>query len=95
LSPYLGEFAQIHLINSSAFIDRLRKFTRNSSLSNLRIVSLDVTTLFTNDSLNCVLNILTDQYIADLIQLPFPIDVITDQIRLGVGIVFLHLMAVL
>lgn len=55
LSPYLGVIFSSHLINSSDIIDRLRNFTRKNSLLNLRMVSLDVTALFTNVSLDNVL----------------------------------------
>ena len=59
LSPYLGTFSDSNLKHSSDFVDEIRKL----GPVNGRMMSLDVTALFTNVPLVAVLNFLhTDSH---------------------------------
>lgn len=85
MTPYLGVFSQAHLKNSQDFTDKLRAFSAHTDLTNTKMLSLDVSALFTSVPLDCVLNFIKSKYNQNVIELPIPIDVFLDLIRLCVN----------
>ena len=81
LSPYLGVFSNAHLSHSFDFIERIR------NLGNCRgkMVSLDVTALFTNVPLNFVLEHLHKKANEGIFLPPIPIEAFLELIKLCVG----------
>ena len=81
LSPYLGKFSDAHLLHSSDFIDRLRQLGQIEG----KMISLDVTALFTNVPLDYVLTKLRLKYEEGLVDFSIPIDAFLDLIKLCVS----------
>ena len=81
LSPLLGIFSDAHLLHSSDFVDRIKKLGNVEG----KMVSLDVTALFTNVLLDYVLSKLREKHGQGLINFSLPIDAILDLIRLCVS----------
>ena len=80
LSPLLGKISNAHLLHSYEFIERLRELGPTSG----RMMSLDVTSLFTNVPLDFVLNNLKEASDSGIFTPPIPIDLFCDLIRLCV-----------
>ena len=72
LSPYLGSFSPAHLRNSIDFKSRLVEFASFYSLSNVKILSLDVKSLFTNVPLDSVLDFIDRKIEGGFILTPIP-----------------------
>ena len=58
LMPYLGKFSGAHLNNSLLFKERMVGFARKNSTNIGKLISLDVTSLFTNVPTNEVISFL-------------------------------------
>jgi hypothetical protein len=71
LSPYLGVFSDSHLKHSMEFTQRLA--THNSVVP-MKMLSLDVTSLFTNVPLDDVLVFIKQKFDEGILQIPIPID---------------------
>ena len=80
LSPLLGKISDSHLLHSYDFIDRLKQLGPVRG----KMMSLDVTALFTNVPLDFVLNNLKDAAEADLFNPPVHIDIFCELIKLCV-----------
>ena len=55
LTPYLGKFSTAHLRNSLDFKNRLEEFCITNDISDVKMVSFDVTALFTSMPLDVTL----------------------------------------
>ena len=84
LSPYLGRFSSAHLINSLDFKEKLKIFSRHHSLNGYRMLSLDVTALFTNVPLEDVLDFLREKIENNSVAPPVPLEEFLELIRLCV-----------
>ena len=85
LTPYLGTFSGSHLKNTDDFMGRLREFSRNNSMTHVRMISFDVTSLFTNVPLDDVLDFIRRKCQDKCIELPIPVDAFLDLIKLCVS----------
>ena len=81
LSPLLGVFSEAHLLHSGDFIERLKKLGNVEG----KMISLDVTALFTNVPLEFVLSKLKEKHEEGIVNFPLPIDSFLDLIRLCVS----------
>ena len=81
LSPLLGFFSGAHLLHSSDFVDRIRRLGNVSG----RMLSLDVTALFTNVPLEYVLSKLKEKYEQGMVNFSLPIEKFLELIRLCVS----------
>ena len=84
LSPYLGKFSTAHLKNSIDFKERLNRFALNNSTNTGKLLSLDVTALFTNVPTNDVLQFLGRKIDSAEINIPIPKQCFLGLIRLCV-----------
>ena len=84
LSPYLGRFSSAHLTNSLHFKEKLQDFSRYHSLNGFRMLSLDVTALFTNVPLEDVLLFLREKIESGQVAPPVPKEEFLELIRLCV-----------
>ena len=78
LSPYLGKFSNTHLLHASDFIDKLKHLGPVEG----KMVSLDVTALFTNVPLEFVLSKLKEKHEEGIVSFSIPIDAFLNLIRL-------------
>ena len=85
LTPYLGKFSGSHLKNSMAFKERMQDFARDNSTNIGKLVSLDVTSLFTNVPTDEVISFLGRRFDALEISLPVPKKEFLELIRLCVN----------
>ena len=70
LSPFLGKISPSHLRNSLDFKDKLKEFARTHSTNVGRLVSLDVTSLFTNVPTQPVIDFISRKIDQGIIQIP-------------------------
>ena len=82
LSPYLGKFSEAHLRNTQQFKEKLVEFSSSNSTSQVRMASLDVTSLFTNFPSEDVLNFTDRKITTNQIILPISRDVFMSLQRL-------------
>ena len=85
LSPMVGSFSGAHLSNSQDFISSLSSFyTNNPHYLSAPLVSLDVSSLFTNVPVDIVLSFLHTKIVDNDIQLPvgLTLDVLIQLIKL-------------
>ena len=80
LSPLLGKISNSHLVHSMDFLDRLRKLGPVSG----KLISLDVTALFTNVPLEFVLDNLKHAATSGIFSPPIPIAKFCELIKLCV-----------
>ena len=84
LSPYLGKFSPAHLTNSLDFKEKLQNFSRHHSLNGFRMLSLDVTALFTSVPLEDVLSFIKMKIESGRVAPPVPTQEFLELIRLCV-----------
>ena len=72
LTPFLGKFSKAHLTNSYDFKQRMTQFSDNNSTNIGKLVSLDISSLFTNVPTDAVLEFIGRKIDAGQIQLPIP-----------------------
>ena len=71
LAPLVGSFSRAHLSNSQEFISSLTSFyTSNPQYLSAPLLSLDITSLFTNVPLDIVLSFLRSKILDNDIRLP-------------------------
>ena len=80
LSPLLGKISNSHLLHSSDFISRIRALGPTAG----KLISLDVTALFTNVPIDFVMDNLKRVANSNLFQPPIPIDQFCELVRLCV-----------
>ena len=85
LTRYLGTFSGAHLRNSIHFKEKMVEFAQSNSLNNSKLVSLDVTALYTNVPLEPVLNFIDQKIDAGVINIPIPKSTFLSLIRLCVN----------
>ena len=78
LSPFLGKFSNSHLYHTQDFITRIR----NLGYTPGRLVSFDVTALFTSIPLDDVLNFLETKHSEGQLPLPIPVNLFIRLVRL-------------
>ena len=81
LSPLLGKISDAHLLHSLDFIDRIKQLGNVEG----RMISLDVTALFTNVPLEYLLSKLKNKFEEGVIEFSLPIAPLLDLIRLCVS----------
>ena len=81
LSPLLGTISGSHILHSMDFVDRIRKLGPVKG----KIISLDVTALFTNVPLDFVIDNLKDAASSGIFLPPIPIDKFCELVRLCVN----------
>ena len=74
LTPYLGSFSDAHLKNSIHFKNKMVEFAQNNSTNIGKLVSLDVSSLFTKVPTDIVIEFLTRKIESNQISLPIPKD---------------------
>ena len=80
LSKLLGKISNSHLLHSMDFIERLRRLGPIHG----KLISLDVTSLFTNVPIEFVLNNLKEAAESNIFSPPIPIDAFCDLIKICV-----------
>ncbi|XP_068237071.1 uncharacterized protein [Palaemon carinicauda] len=81
LGGFIGKISDSHLIHSNDFIDRIR----NNFDADCRMVSLDVTALFTNVPLEYVLDNLRAKILEEQLNIPIPLEPFLALVRLCVS----------
>ena len=71
-SPYLGKFSGSHLRNSSDLKEKINESTRYHSTNNVKLVSLDIVSLFTNVPTLDVINFIERKIDSGEIVIPIP-----------------------
>ena len=61
LSPYLRKFSDSHLVNSFEYKERLQYFARQHSTNSVKMMSLDIVSLFSNVPVEDVLTFIDAQ----------------------------------
>ena len=82
LTPYLGKFSEAHLMNSYQFKQKIKDFAAAQSTNLVKMVSLDVISLFTKVPIDNVIDFLGRKIDQKQIELPIPKDCFLELIRL-------------
>ena len=82
LCPYLGTFWETHLSNTQQFKEKTLQFSSLNSLNSVKMLSLDIVSLFTNMPVSDVLDFIDGKITAGSIRVDLPRDIFMSLLRL-------------